>query len=153
MREFSTIYSSPSIEAAKNLINAFIEFCDICGLEADDMFFFGVFCDVTTYANFPDWESAEAEGIEVPSTLSSFCNDSDTKIDYVNSIIEQVMTGEIEKPEWMNYVEENSVCDWCSQMPSTFLRIIAKEPQYEKLARLLCEFLYSPNRMSSIVGC
>ena len=45
----------------------------------------------------------------------------------------------------MKWVEMNMVCDEFDQPPSTFLRIIAKEPQYEALAQRLIEFLYSPN--------
>ena len=153
MREFYTIYSEPSLDAVKKLITTFLELCGICDLTPDDMFYFGVFCHVTTYANFPNWEDAIAEGIEVPEILLSDCNTSQERIDYVNQIIEDVMTGKIEKPEWMKYVEENAVCDWCDQMPSTYLYIIAKEERFKELACRLLMFLYSPNGLSSIVDC
>lgn len=153
MREFYTIYSEPSIEAAKKLITTFLQLCGICDLTPDDMFYFGVFCDVTVYANCTDWHNALAEGIEVPDILLSDCTSSQERIDYVNQIIQDVVSGKIEKPEWMKYVEENAVCDWCDMMPSTYLIIVAKEERFEELACRLVTFLYSPNALSSIVKC
>lgn len=153
MREFSTLYSDPSVDAAKKLLKTFMDLCEICLVEPEDMFYFGVFCHVTTYANFKGWEDAKKEGIEIPGILIDTCPNSDDRIEYVEDIIQQVMTGEIDKPEWMNYVEENASCDWCEQMPSTFLRLIPKEEKYRELGCRLITFLYSPNRMSSIVNC
>lgn len=152
MREFCTIYSNPSVEALKKLITTFLDVFGIC-LDPDDMFYYGVFCHVTTYANFKGWEEAKKELDFIPGIFLEDCATSDDRIEYVEDIINQVMTGEIEKPEWMYYVEENSACDWCEQMPSTFLRLIPKDEKYRELGCRFITFLYSPNRLSSIVSC
>ena len=155
MREFSTLYSDPSVDAVKRLLKTIKELCIECScfLEPDDMFYYGVFCHVTTYANFNGWEEAKNELDFIPGILLDTCANSDERIAYVEQIIEQVMTGDIEKPEWMSYVEENATVDWCEQMPSTFLRLIPKDEKYRELGCRLLNFLYSPNRMSSIVSC
>lgn len=155
MREYSTIYSDASIDAAKKLINEFLYFCGSLeeGITADDLFYFNVFCDASVYAYFTKWEEAEEQGIDIPTILRSDCTSAQNKLEYVEDIIEEITTGQLEKPEWMRYVEENSSCDWCEQMPSTYLRIIAKSEEYSVLACRLLQFLYSPNRQSSIVKC
>ena len=155
MREYSTIYSDASIDAAKKLINEFLSFCGCAeqGLTADDMFYFSVFCDASVYAYFTNWEEAEEMDIDIPSILRSDCTNGQNRLDYVESLIEDIITQQAEKPEWMKYVEENSSCDWCEMMPSTYLHIIAKSEEYGVLACRLLQFLYSPNRQSAIVKC
>lgn len=152
MREFCTIYSSPSVEALRKLITTFLEVFGIYDITPDDMFYYGVFCHATVYANF-SWEEAKGELDFIPGILLEDCSTSDDRVAYVEDVISQVMTGEIEKPEWMYYVEENSSCDSCEQMPSTFLRLIPKDEKYRELGCRFITFLYSPNRLSSIVSC
>ena len=150
MKTITFIYSSESVEALKNL---FIELRWVFGYtlipEFDDMFYYGVFCKSVTYANFNGWEKAQREGIEVPEILTAMCPTPSEREDFVKRIIIEIIRGEIEKPEWMKYVEEEMSCSCCNAAPSTFLILIPKDEKYRTLADRLLDFLYSPNMMTT----
>ena len=150
MKTITFIYSSESVEALKNL---FIELRWVFGYtlipEFDDMFYYGVFCKSVTYSNFNGWEKAQREGIEVPEILTAMCPTPSEREDFVKRIIIEIIRGEIEKPEWMKYVEEETVCSCCNAAPSTFLILIPKDEKYRILAARLLDFLYSPNMMTT----
>ena len=150
MKTITFIYSSESVEAIKRL---FTELRGVFGYtlipEFDDMFYYGVFCKQNTYANFNGWEKAQGEGIEVPEMLTSVCPTPSEREDFVERIIIEIIKGEIEKPEWMRYVEEETVCNCCDAAPSTFLILIPKDEKYRILAARLLDFLYSPNMMTT----
>ena len=150
MKTITFIYSSESVEALKNL---FIELRWVFGYtlipEFDDMFYYGVFCKSVTYANFNGWEKAQREGIEVPEILTAMCPTPSEREDFVKRIIIEIIRGEIEKPEWMKYVEEEMSCSCCNAAPSTFLILIPKDEKYRILAARLLDFLYSPNMMTT----
>ena len=150
MKTITFIYSSESVEALKKL---FTELRRVFGYttvtELNDMFYYGVFCKQNTYANFNGWEKAQGEVIEVPEMLTSVCPTPSEKEDFVKRTINEIIKGEIEKPEWMKYVEEESVCSCCNAAPSTFLTLIPKDEKYRTLADRLLDFLYSPNMMTT----
>ena len=150
MKTITFIYSSESVEALKNL---FIELRWVFGYtlipEFDDMFYYGVFCKSVTYANFNGWEKAQREGIEVPEILTAMCPTPSEKEDFAKRIIIEIIRGQIEKPEWMKYVEEVMSCSCCDAAPSTFLILIPKDEKYRILAARLLDFLYSPNMMTT----
>ena len=150
MKTITFVYSSESVEALKNL---FTELRGVFGYtlipEFDDMFYYRVFCKQNTYSNFNGWEKAQGEGIEVPEMLTSVCPTPSEREDFVKRIINEIIKGEIEKPEWMQYVEEESVCNCCNAAPSTFLTLIPKDEKYRILADRLLDFLYSPNMMTT----
>ena len=150
MKTITFIYSSESVEAIKRL---FTELRGVFGYtlipEFDDMFYYGVFCKQNTYSNFNGWEKAQGEGIEVPEMLTSVCPTPSEREYFVNRIIIEIIKGEIEKPEWMKYVEEEMSCNCCNAAPSTFLILIPKDEKYRILAARLLDFLYSPNMMTT----
>ena len=150
MKTITFVYSSESVEALKKL---FTELRGVFGYttvpELNDMFYYGVFCKSVTYANFNGWEKAQREGIEVPEILTAMCPTPSEREDFVKRIIIEIIRGEIEKPEWMKYVEEETVCSCCNAAPSTFLTLIPKDEKYRILADRLLEFLYSPNMMTT----
>lgn len=150
MKTITFVYSSESVEALKKL---FTELRWVFGYttvsELNDMFYYGVFCKPNTYSNFNGWEKAQGEGIEVPEMLTSVCPTPSEREDFVKRIIIAIIKGEIEKPEWMRYVEEESVCSCCNAAPSTFLTLIPKDEKYRTLADRLLDFLYSPNMMTT----
>lgn len=150
MKTITFIYSSESVEAIKRL---FTELRGVFGYtlipEFDDMFYYGVFCKPNTYSNFNGWEKAQREGIEVPEILTAMCPTPSEKEDFVKRIIIEIIRGEIEKPEWMKYVEEEMSCSCCNAAPSTFLTLIPKDEKYRTLAARLLDFLYSPNMMTT----
>ena len=150
MKTITFIYSSESVKAIKRL---FTELRWVFGYtlipEFDDMFYYGVFCKSVTYANFNGWEKAQREGVEVPEILTAMCPTPSEREDFVKRIIIEIIRGEIEKPEWMKYVEEKTVCSCCNAAPSTFLILIPKDEKYRILAARLLDFLYSPNMMTT----
>ena len=150
MKTITFVYSSESVEALKKL---FTELRWVFGYtlipEFDDMFYYGVFCKSVTYANFNGWEKAQREGVEVPEILTAMCPTPSEREDFVKRIIIEIIRGEIEKPEWMKYVEEEMSCSCCDAAPSTFLILIPKDEKYRILAARLLDFLYSPNMMTT----
>ena len=150
MKTITFVYSSESVKAIKRL---FTELRWVFGYtlipEFDDMFYYGVFCKSVTYANFNGWEKAQREGVEVPEILTAMCPTPSEREDFVKRIIIEIIRGEIEKPEWMKYVEEETVCSCCNAAPSTFLILIPKDEKYRILAARLLDFLYSPNMMTT----
>ena len=109
IRDYTVINSQPSIEALENLISDFLGTFGIAET-IDDMFNYGVFCKPENYANF-DYDTTFSNKLNVPLILSSYQSKEDEKIDYVKKIISQVIRKEIDKPEWMKYVEMNSICN------------------------------------------
>lgn len=147
IRDYTVINSQPSIEALENLITEIFWAYGLCN-SAEDIFYYGVFCKPQNYINF------EFDGdydFEVPSELTSACTTYSDKINFIQKTIKQIMRHEIEKPEWMKYVEMNMDCNEYGMPPSTFLQIEAKDPAYEKFAERLIEFLYSPNLTITMV--
>ena len=148
-KDYTVINSQPSIEALENLM---ADFFGTFGMTEtiDDLFYYGVFCKPQNYANY-QFDLTENYGFEIPYALTADCAKESEKLDYVQSIINQILRKEIKKPEWMKWIEMNMNCNEFEQAPSTFLTIIAKEPQYEALAQRLTEFLYSPNLTITMV--
>ena len=81
--------------------------------------------------------------------VAAMCPTPSEKEDFVKRIIIEIIRGEIEKPEWMKYVEEEMSCNCCNAAPSTFLFLIPKDEKYRTLAARLLDFLYSPNMMTT----
>lgn len=147
MKTLTFIYSSQSIDALQEL---FTELINVFGYtvipKLDDIFYYGVFCKENTYSNFKYWNEAP-EDIEIPENLTAVCSKPSERLDYVKMTINEVIRGEIDKPEWMKYVEEEETCNVYDAAPSTFLYLIPKEEKYQELANKLLGFLYSPNMM------
>ena len=150
MKRFTVIYSSQSIEALEKLIEEFLLTFNIHDITINDMFWYGVFCNVNAYANFNEWEDMP-EYIEVPEILSCDCTPYEKRYAYVEALINDILEGKERKPQWMVEVEMTVKEEGFS--PSTFLYIKEKEERYEKLGKRLIEFLYSPNLMSTLMDC
>lgn len=146
IKEYTFIYSSGSIDALENLI---IEMSKVFNLDIsiDDLFYYGVFCKESVYACFSDWVSAP-DFLDVPLKLSDNAQPLDEKIDYVQKVINSILVGDIEKPDWMTYVEEEETLDYYEHAPSTYLYLVAKDIEYEDFAEALVNFLYSTNMVS-----
>lgn len=130
-------YSSASLNKVKDLLNEIINTFGLT-VSVDDMFYYGVFCAVSQYVGTPELNK---EISCIPAILTSEYTPYCEKEDYVKGIINSVIKGEIDKPEWMIEIEQSDRCGRYS--PSTYLVLVSKEEKYEKLGRKLIEFLYS----------
>jgi len=62
--------------------------------------------------------------------------------DAVEKLYDDVKSGKVQKPDWFNDIESHEG-SWDYYTPSTYLHLIPKKPEYEKLASLVKNFLYS----------
>ena len=138
------VYSSNSIETLKDMLKEFFLVFNIPSITPDDLFYYGVFCKDITYANYKYWSEAPIT-LDIPEALTDVCHSEADRLEYVHYITNQIIKGEIKKPEWMLYVESEENCNEYDAAPSTFLYLIAKEGKYEKFATKVLDFLYSPN--------
>ena len=124
MKVITFTYSHTSMSELKDMVD---EFCIALGsnLRVGDLFYYGVFCKPSTYANYKE---------NIDCTI---------KEKYVDEMITQVLVGNESKPDWMFYIEME-IDAGGGYPPSTFLYVIPKEDKYKKIADKIVKFLYSP---------
>lgn len=149
MRDYTVIYSSPSKEALEDLIKETVLLFN-SPLTLNDMFYYGVFCKPETYAHYHLWEDAPLD-LEIPFVLINPCVTGFERLEYVNGVIKEIVKGEIEKPEWMIYVEMEDYKTEYGLSPSTFLYLYPKEEKYKVFGEKLINFLYSPNLLITMI--
>ena len=142
-QEYTLVYSSGSIEALEGLIDSMSTAFNL-HVTIDDLFYYGVFCSPKIYAYYKHWDDAP-DGLEIPTILTSSIQESSSKLDYVKTMINEILTGETEKPEWMVHVEMEEASDYYEHAPSTYLYLSEKDETYKDLADALFDFLYSTN--------
>lgn len=152
MTPFTCIYSSECVEPAKQLVNTFLNmFAFEQQLSFDDLFWYGVFCKPETYANYGHWDEINAETDGYMDAITSPCASESERLDLVETLIDRIIKGETDKPEWMVQIEATEVCGEYEMAPSTFLYLIPKKAEYKELADSLINFLYSPNLMITML--
>ena len=149
MRDYTVIYSSASKEAFEELMKEILLLFE-SPLKLKDMFYYDVFCKTETYAHYNMWEEAPVDMI-IPSQLTNPCSKPKDRVDYVNNIIELILKGEMEKPEWMVFVEMEEYKTEYNLSPSTFLYLYAKDEKYKLFGEKLINFLYSPNLLITMI--
>jgi len=124
-------YSGSSIGAFKELIT---EMFKIHGVDKsfDDVFIATISCDDYVYSE------------------SDLCPE-DVSHEDVKQLLEDIKSGKIEKPKWMDDVEEEED-SWSYYMPSTYLVINTKDDKYEQFAKLAKSFLYSTDHEATRNG-
>lgn len=151
VKDYTVIYSQPSVDALDELIKVFFWETQGISHNIDDIYYYGVFCKPQNYVNF-HFCSTEDYDFEIPNELSNVCLSNNQRIDFVKRIIRQIMHKEIEKPEWMKYIELHMECNEYGMPPSTFLYLEAKDQKYALITEKLIEFLYSPNILMTMVN-
>ena len=134
-------WQDDSLAVVKELVNEFFGVVGNNKVAFEDAFYAGVFADAYIYyedANFFEDEDNE----EKTSTRTEF-----NSVKEVEDLIEDILTGKTEKPEWMTKVEEYEGSSYYT--PDRYLYIKAKDVKYEKLANLLKKFLNSPDQEAS----
>jgi len=70
--------------------------------------------------------------------------DEDEELSDIDKLINEIVHGRAEKPQWMTDAEEDE--DEYGYTPSTKLYIVAKSPEFEALAQKIANFLYSTSQ-------
>lgn len=72
-------------------------------------------------------------------------------LDYINTskVIEAVIRGEIEKPEWMTKIEEDIDNDYDPYPVSKVFYLHPKDEKYQVLANKIQQFLHSPKSFAA----
>ena len=142
-------YSEGSIDACKELINEIFKTFGV-DKKCDDVFILTLLAEdfeiyYEYFENEDDDEGEEDGGEEDEKGLISEDELQQLNVDkrekYIESLIEDIYNGKVEKPKWMLKAEQKT--NYYDLSPSTSLYIVSKEPQFEKLAKLIKEFLYS----------
>jgi hypothetical protein len=140
-------YSEASLDALKLMVNEFFKLagvsktCDevftlTIGLEDDERY-----CDALD----------ELDEEDLPEELKGYKDlEHDKRNEKLDEYFYKVSSGKITKPEWMEDVESGTNGNGY-QRPTT-LNISAKLPEYEKLAKLVTKFLYSPKHEACYNG-
>jgi len=118
-------YSGGSLQAVKDLVNEMLKVFERTET-FDDIFYAGVFLDDT-------YRYTEDENEDEENTIPE-----DVDID---KMIDDILIGKIEKPEWMISVEENE--DGEGFLPDTMLYLKSKDEKYNELAKQLLNYLTS----------
>ena len=122
-----------STTQAKELVAEIIKLSDTPDLTPDDVFYFGEFCHEDVYNDYK-------ENYEVDITREG-----------VKNLIDSVLMGEIDKPDWMKEIEESeNYYDYYS--PDLYLHIKPKDDKYKPLADKLISFLNSPSHEATRDG-
>lgn len=149
---FTYTYSEDSIPKLKKLFVELSKVFPCVEKDINTMFNHGVFLHEGVYANNPILDSNNQELLDIlPPELTGECVTPKERLEYVRCIISQIMQGKIEKPKWMQYIEEELICGPYGLNPSTFLYLQAKEDKYVNLATTLKEYLYSTKHLTEKV--
>ncbi|KAA6325979.1 hypothetical protein EZS27_024865 [termite gut metagenome] len=109
----------------------------------DDVFRINLFLNPNIYAQFK-YADFSTDGI--PSVLLGDENDLYNKKIFVESTIENLMNGMIEKkPLWMIIAEENGFVAGTKSKPSTYIhiKVIDNNKEYQDLCDKLIDLIYS----------
>jgi hypothetical protein len=128
-----------SEKEAKELLQEVLSLCGETAL-VDTLFYMRVFLESGKYAD----KLSEVEEDEFSDYPVDFPREAvwGKQIKYIDSVIAQILCGEIPKPKWMIQTEKKDSYDTFS--PSTFLHILPKDPKYTALCKKMLAFLNSP---------
>jgi len=141
-------YSDASADACREMIDEIFKLSGI-DKKCDDVFVLSVLIDDTDeYETYyydknddDDWDDDDDDDDDEPKEKKERPEVN------VKKIVKDVINGKIPKPEWMVEAENKEAGD--GYPPETTLHIVAKLPEYEKLAKLVISFLYSTGHESS----
>lgn len=142
-------YSDKSTQELSKLFKELSKVFPCVPSDFNDLFNSGVFMHDTMYVNNDLFNTQDLKLMELlPPEMASPCQKPLERLEYVRCIISQVISGEIEKPEWMNYLEENIFCGPYALNPSTYLYLKPKAKEYEGLGSAIRAFLYSTEHLT-----
>ena len=139
-------YSDNSLEVCREMIDEFFRALDI-DKKCDDVFNLVVtFSDEDMYEELlegdeEDEDEDEDDEDEDDESLEEDEEEDEDDDEDTKTVVQEVREGKRDKPQWMIGVEE--FAKDLDDPPETSLYVSAKRPQFEKLAKLLTDFLYS----------
>lgn len=155
-------YSGASLEACREMIDEVFKALGV-DKKCDDVFTLTVLAEEDTYeewkANHEDDEDEDEEDLDEDEDEDDGDGDGDEDEEDdedededgeetdISKLMDDVMYGRAEKPAWMTDAEEEE--DDMGFTPETTLHIVAKDPAFENLAKLVTEFLYSTHHEGS----
>jgi hypothetical protein len=124
-------YSDNSVKALEGLVNEFFKMLGV-NKKCKDVFTMEVRVDYDELIDYIEYCEEEY----IPEEFLEYAA--------LRKLVEDISSGKTQKPAWFKKVEKSyKDCDAGYYKPSTTLYVMAKEPEYEKLAKLVTEFLYS----------
>jgi hypothetical protein len=144
----TTIYTyQNSVKQAKELVEEMLKLAGINDKTADDVFYYGVFCDNERYF---EGKLDEEDFLEEHNIGNFPKNDADYGTDEHKDLMKKqdewllniqlsIMKGEIKKPSWMKECETND--DYWN--PDSYLTLLPKEEKYEAFGKKIKALLNS----------
>lgn len=131
-----------SVSACREMLE---EIFKVFGVEekVDDIFYIHLSYDYYIYIDYISDNKLENEFENYPNNWSE-------QNEYVKDFVEQVYSGKISKPKWMDDAENAE--NYSGRTPSNEFTILTKKPEYKELAKKIEKFLYSPDSEAEYEG-
>lgn len=136
-------YQNGCVKPAKELIDEMLKLSGVTDKTADDIFYFGVFCEDEVYFNYLDEHISYAPEDYPKVEWRSPDRQEKQKLrqDWFDDIVLKVMKGEIEQPDWMIEAEKGS--GWSEWAPDSYLALVPREEKYEVFGNKIKSLLNS----------
>jgi hypothetical protein len=136
-------YQNGCVEPAKELVNEMLKLSGITDKKAEDVFYFGVFCEDGNYFDFlSNMGSKKPE--DFPVVSGNYGSDERTETlsirqKWFDDLVLSIMKGDVGRPEWMEDAEEAH--GWSEWAPESYLCLVPRDEKYtdfgNKIKRLL----------------
>lgn len=139
-------YQDGSVDPAKALVNEVLKLQGITDKTADDIFYYGVFCDDEQYFEILNEKGRDNQPEDYPRVTGSYGTPERTEADalrqkWFDDIVLKVMKGEMARPEWMSDAE--SAHGWSEWAPDSYLVLVTKDETYTALGNKIKALLNS----------
>jgi hypothetical protein len=130
-----------SVSEAKELVAEVLRIAGVTDKTPDDIFYYGVFCDMDTYFDYAS-DNEDPTFDNMPELKGAYKSEEreaskSVRDEWVNSWLLSIVKGDIERPEFMELAEDAG--DYWA--PSSYLLLCPKDDKYkdlgEKIKRLL----------------
>jgi hypothetical protein len=111
-------------------------------LTPDDVFYYGVFCDIDTYK----YAVPKNSDLNIPEVTGEWGTPERSESKKVNEkwwedFFVSIIKGEIDQPQWMDDVEEAD--EWTGWSPSSYLYLVPKDEKFVDLGNKIKSLLNS----------
>lgn len=139
-------YQDGSVAPAKELVNEVLKLQGITDKTADDIFYYGVFCDDEPYFNILDEKGRDEQPEDYPKVSGSYGTLERKELEtlrqkWFDDIVLKVMKGEAARPEWMS--EAETAHGWSEWAPDSYLVLVPRDEKYVDLGNKIKALLNS----------